>query len=554
MRVVMRPYVMVVLGSVLLAAGCAPRSGQGTAGAGAPATEPPPGRASATSPARPAIVRDGYFDAGTAVRMRLEIDRVERAGGFSVLRFTVTNLAAAPVAGPSLFGEGRLDTTFSALRLVDPVGRRLYRTLREGGENGTAFGSRYYGTEFAPNVRYEARAYFPALPPAVRSVTLLTPGTTAEIPGVPVAGGGAPRPPEPSIGPPPASPAPGRTVALASEPPSGRVWGGVENLYGIVERRGSTTTTGGGGETVAVPTDVLFAFDSAAPSGRARDVIESAAADLLSRADPRRPVSVVGHTDGKGSPAYNRSLSVRRAAAVRDALRAALAAGTAGTAGGGGRGRTLQGRAFAFRVAGKGATEPVAAETTPDGADNPQGRARNRRVEISYTLRAPAATPAFSAAPAAGGPAAARRADGPVVAERTATVDRRNGPGERIRLRVLPFYRDGAFLVAAFELTNAGTRPYARPPGYRQYFSSLDLPGADYGSFAVVGGDGTIYRAVRRGPRGATIQRYLSGAMVVGDPGVPGRTFLYVPAPPAGTTAVAFTAGVFGTIADVPVR
>ena len=35
-----------------------------------------------------------------------------------------------------------------------------------------------------------------------------------------------------------------------------------------------------------------------------------------------------------------------------------------------------------FTVRGLGEADPVAANTAPDGSDDPQGRARNRRVAI----------------------------------------------------------------------------------------------------------------------------------------------------------------------------
>ena len=39
---------------------------------------------------------------------------------------------------------------------------------------------------------------------------------------------------------------------------------------------------------------------------------------------------------------------------------------------------------FTFAVAGYGETEPMAPNQHPDGTDNPEGRALNRRVEIGY--------------------------------------------------------------------------------------------------------------------------------------------------------------------------
>jgi outer membrane protein OmpA-like peptidoglycan-associated protein len=114
---------------------------------------------------------------------------------------------------------------------------------------------------------------------------------------------------------------------------------------------------------VALAADVLFKFDSAALAGRARARIAQAVAEI--RAQEPGTVRVVGHTDSKGSNAYNMGLSRRRAEAVRGALA-----------------RALGGAAPRFVVQGKGESQPVLPNTKADGSDNPQGRARNRRVEI----------------------------------------------------------------------------------------------------------------------------------------------------------------------------
>jgi outer membrane protein OmpA-like peptidoglycan-associated protein len=114
---------------------------------------------------------------------------------------------------------------------------------------------------------------------------------------------------------------------------------------------------------VALDTDVLFRFDSAALTAKAGGRIDQAVAEIEA-VDPAS-VTVTGHTDSRGSNAYNRRLSLRRAEAVRQAL-----AGQLGS------------DAPRFEVAGKGESKPVAANQNKDGSDNPRGRARNRRVEI----------------------------------------------------------------------------------------------------------------------------------------------------------------------------
>ena len=104
--------------------------------------------------------------------------------------------------------------------------------------------------------------------------------------------------------------------------------------------------------------DVYFEFGSAV-------LVPRAAADLASVAEQVRAagvtsLEVVGHTDSVGSDGDNQTLSEARAASVVAALQPQLP------------GVTLV-------AAGRGETEPVAAETTEDGQDDPAGRALNRR-------------------------------------------------------------------------------------------------------------------------------------------------------------------------------
>jgi outer membrane protein OmpA-like peptidoglycan-associated protein len=109
--------------------------------------------------------------------------------------------------------------------------------------------------------------------------------------------------------------------------------------------------------------DVLFDFDKADIRPDAAEELAKAA--TIIRAHPGATVRVIGHTDSKGKDAYNQKLSERRAASVVAWL-------------------TEQGDLgnFAFAAVGKGESEPIAPNEKPDGADNPEGRQKNRRVEI----------------------------------------------------------------------------------------------------------------------------------------------------------------------------
>ncbi|MCG8277590.1 OmpA family protein [Stenotrophomonas sp. NLF4-10] len=109
---------------------------------------------------------------------------------------------------------------------------------------------------------------------------------------------------------------------------------------------------------------VNFDFDKATLRPDAVSVL-SEAAEILKRY-PELRVEVAGHTDSKGSDAYNQKLSERRATAVYDYL-------------------TGNGVAASRLIGpvGYGESRPIAPNTNEDGSDNPEGRAKNRRTELN---------------------------------------------------------------------------------------------------------------------------------------------------------------------------
>lgn len=109
--------------------------------------------------------------------------------------------------------------------------------------------------------------------------------------------------------------------------------------------------------------DVLFDFDKADIKPAASESLKKVA-DVI-REKGRGTVRIEGHTDAKGSDAYNQKLSQRRADAVRTWLV---------------QKEKLKG--VAFRTVGHGSKKPVAPNSKPDGSDDPEGRQKNRRVEI----------------------------------------------------------------------------------------------------------------------------------------------------------------------------
>lgn len=114
--------------------------------------------------------------------------------------------------------------------------------------------------------------------------------------------------------------------------------------------------------------DVLFAFDSSRLDAPAAAQLERVGQVI--RGKSVGEVHVIGHTDGKGSSAHNLELSRERALAVMRWLQAQA------------------GIPFGVMVgSGVGARYPVAPEKLPNGADDPAGRARNRRVEVQMATR-----------------------------------------------------------------------------------------------------------------------------------------------------------------------
>jgi len=109
-------------------------------------------------------------------------------------------------------------------------------------------------------------------------------------------------------------------------------------------------------EQTLVMRDITFEFDSARLTANAQRLMENVVAFL--RNDPSTRIAISGHTDSRGSDAYNMKLSRDRANEVRDYL----------------VGYGID--ASRLEAAGYGESRPVASN------DNDEGRELNRRVEF----------------------------------------------------------------------------------------------------------------------------------------------------------------------------
>lgn len=114
---------------------------------------------------------------------------------------------------------------------------------------------------------------------------------------------------------------------------------------------------------VELPSDVLFEFDKHTLTPAANAPLAKLLTYVQSGADG--PIVIVGHSDAKGEEAYNLALSQKRAQTVADWLK--------------GQG-VDQPRILA---SGQGEANPIAPNEKADGSDDPDGRAKNRRVTVT---------------------------------------------------------------------------------------------------------------------------------------------------------------------------
>lgn len=108
-----------------------------------------------------------------------------------------------------------------------------------------------------------------------------------------------------------------------------------------------------------MPSEVTFGFDSSDLTSNARGALNEVARILTQYDDTR--VNIGGHTDSTGDTGYNQRLSERRAQAVGNYLSQSGVAGSR------------------LNMTGYGENQPVA------NNNSEQGRAQNRRVEITLT-------------------------------------------------------------------------------------------------------------------------------------------------------------------------
>ena len=306
-----------------------------------------------TPTATPLATTQSAVDDADVGGLRFDLMALNRVDDKVVARIRLTNEADEDISigSNSLAGSwteappgGYSDV--SGFALADAESRRLYTVLRES--DGDCVCTRTDTLEesfLGPGEDFTVYAVFPAPPPSTTTVAV-----TAPI--------GPPFPPaEIGDGEPPAlehaDELPDLAAVTADEP----VVLPIKSLADSLDKSRSTAENDREVE-IRLSTDVLFALNSARLSGRARGVLQAAAAEVKEAG--AQSVRLEGHADSSGNDAINDPLSQRRADAVARAL------------------RPLVGADVKFSARGYGSRRPVASN------DDPAGRRRNRRVSVVY--------------------------------------------------------------------------------------------------------------------------------------------------------------------------
>jgi outer membrane protein OmpA-like peptidoglycan-associated protein len=117
--------------------------------------------------------------------------------------------------------------------------------------------------------------------------------------------------------------------------------------------------------TIFIP-NVHYDFDKPTLTPESKKVLDTTLFTLL-KTNPDLLVQVESHTDSKGSEAYNFKLSQKRAESVMQYL---IAKGI---------------NAKRLTAKGFGESKPLVPNENPDGSDNPENRAKNRRTGFTVT-------------------------------------------------------------------------------------------------------------------------------------------------------------------------
>ncbi|TQN32248.1 outer membrane protein OmpA-like peptidoglycan-associated protein [Haloactinospora alba] len=477
------------------------------------------------------FVQEGYvgrFD--HYLNARVEVAEVARLDDRTRTTVHLTSLEEEPVdMSSSVFAiSGVLDQNINGFRLLDPVNQRDYGVYSDIGTELPV------GQQWQPGVTYEIVVFSPPLQDGVDRVTVHAPGGIGEFAGVPVTEG------EPRTYPtedPEESPSSGDEVTFPVDTGDPEpLESDYAELRGVVHNVVQGRDTSEDEETVSLRADVLFEFDESALTDNAESVLEDVIEDTRERADPDNPpITIAGHTDGVGGDDYNQELSEERAESVKQVLAEELGDG------------------YEYETEGHGSSDPV---ETEGGDDDAWARAQNRRVEVSYaykdevveeTEEKEVEEEVVEVDPAEAGEPADFRSHADAEPVATGELSRDRWQDRTWTMRVYPFYRDGAYLVARFDLTFEGGDI---APSYNPF-------GSTFGKFdfsVVDPKTGKIYQEVVLGdPADATYRVASLSWPSAKQAGETAYAYMYVPAPPESVESVTFNGADFGRFTDVPI-
>jgi outer membrane protein OmpA-like peptidoglycan-associated protein len=380
--------------------------------------------AHAVPPPKPiATVQDTTIGSSGPVRFQVSIYDLRRDGPFLVLDLGLRCETPDPGCDISYaFATEFFPTTevnlqtLGGIGLVDPANLKEYLVVRdsEGRPDASAPSS---GGDITDSEVHLAWVRYPLPPAGTSSLDVVLPDGGTVIRDVPITSGSPPTP-----GGQFQAPQPGQFT----QPPSSTSTAGltlpVENLTATSGNPTGSDSESPGRAQLTLQSDVLFQFNKSNLTPKAQTILRSVARQIKARA--RGTVQVTGYTDSIGSDAVNIPLSQARARSVVGAL-------TPLTSG------------VKYTSQGLGSADPVAPNTLPSGADNPAGRALNRRVTIAFSAAATRPTPPPNAS-------AASTAAGGAGASMTFTTS--NGGNDTYRASQPALYRDGNLLVLTMTL------------------------------------------------------------------------------------------------------
>lgn len=309
------------------------------------------------------------------------------------------------------YDEGSLD----GIWLVDPTNLKAYLPVRDAELRPFASALAPGSAGFSDSLVHLEWVRYPLPPAGVSALDVTFPQGGPVIRDVPISNGAGPTAGGQYQA---AQPSP-FAQSTASASTTGLTLP-VENLTSISGNPTGSDSESPGRAQITLQSDVLFKFDKSDLTPKAQTVLRSVAQQIKTRA--RGTVQVTGYTDSIGSNAVNIPLSQARARSVVSAL-------TPLTPG------------INYTSQGLGSADPVAPNTLPGGADNPAGRALNRRVTIVFAATATRPTPP-APAPA---PASA--------ASQTGSMTFTKEGSEIYRVSNPSLYRDGNLLILTMHVS-----------------------------------------------------------------------------------------------------